>query len=809
MRDAAAPDDTRHKIDFWGGMRLTVFVIFYLLSFRLIGVYLGYLEGIAQILGIAGALAIALCTWLKPSWMLAFFLASIPLVNGLRVIAGGFPLTRSLRFAPLLGFLFACIYISWLTRRILVERKGIRAETTVDQLVDILAGVVVLSLVMGLWWYPLGHVIQRLATGPILGELDPFWGLETSYVFLEGLLFFRILRMEVKDGFAWEKIYPILYALTAITLGFSLIQLIFQVPGIPGRVFLIHSPFDDKHAYGSTLLLFVFPLLALALSGGQKRRRALWILLGLLGLFLVLSWSRATWLAFLLVGGVFLFEKVPRRLGVTAALAMGGALLFVNLFPSWLLESEKSYLRRLGGAVVVANYDEDANLRSRYALWKRTARIIYDYPLTGTGSGTFYRISRAYEQDEQARYKYFAENAHNYYLQVAAELGVPALMLFLAIIALVYGCGFHAVRRDEEHAALDRGLLYGLTAFLLTMLTSHPVLLSSQQFLFWAAMAALTKRAQLVGGGPPWLRIDHGRLKAGGAVFLAVLLGGHVYNHLASGKQLPDLEYGLYGVEKWNGDDIRWTMKQAGMRRRATCPLFGFRLVAAPENSKAPDGLKVSIEMDGKAWDEIRFPTEGSKPVYYYVPGIEGKEVDLKLKVNRTFKHRYEGGTTYEREQGVGLGEVSFLKIFPRQGVGFYGLEEELGSPGNEDRQAVRFRWTGKRASIEVQRIKDLNRPAGKARLQKTADGGIELMLKCGHPDISEKPVEVRVLGDARLIRTEKFENHAWRRIKLTKEELEGVRALTFEVSRTWNPKLMGISEDGRDLGVGVAFLKE
>jgi hypothetical protein len=32
---------------------------------------------------------------------------------------------------------------------------------------------------------------------------------------------------------------------------------------------------------------------------------------------------------------------------------------------------------------------------------------------------------------------------------------------------------------------------------------------------------------------------------------------------------------------------------------------------------------------------------------------------------------------------------------------------------------------------------------------------------------------------------------------------------LTIHVSRTWNPKLSGISEDGRDLGVAVAVLEK
>ena len=41
----------------------------------------------------------------------------------------------------------------------------------------------------------------------------------------------------------------------------------------------------------------------------------------------------------------------------------------------------------------------------------------------------------------------------------------------------------------------------------------------------------------------------------------------------------------------------------------------------------------------------------------------------------------------------------------------------------------------------------------------------------------------------------------------LGSDELKGSEVLTFQVSRTWNPKLAGISEDSRDLGVAVAAL--
>ena len=50
------------------------------------------------------------------------------------------------------------------------------------------------------------------------------------------------------------------------------------------------------------------------------------------------------------------------------------------------------------------------------------------------------------------------------------------------------------------------------------------------------------------------------------------------------------------------------------------------------------------------------------------------------------------------------------------------------------------------------------------------------------------------------------FSDYGWKRVDFGADELEGKGLVTYEVSRTWNPKRMGVSGDGRDLGVEVAI---
>ena len=67
--------------------------------------------------------------------------------------------------------------------------------------------------------------------------------------------------------------------------------------------------------------------------------------------------------------------------------------------------------------------------RGRSAIWADARRMIRDFPVTGTGAGTFGTAITVYQTAEPG---YSIGNAHNHYLQVAAEGGllvsVPAAL---------------------------------------------------------------------------------------------------------------------------------------------------------------------------------------------------------------------------------------------------------------------------------------------------------------------------------------------------------------------------------------------
>ena len=152
--------------------------------------------------------------------------------------------------------------------------------------------------------------------------------------------------------------------------------------------------------------------------------------------------------------------------------------------------------------VSLKSYKKDINVESRIFVCKRALHIIRTYPITGSGVGTFYRISPFYDE-ETCPYKKWPEgreNAHNYYAQFCADLGIPAFLLFLGVIVGAYRKGFRRLSLYEESGLknLLKGLMFGLSAYLITMVGGHPLVLSSQQFLFWFAIAVISINYQSV-----------------------------------------------------------------------------------------------------------------------------------------------------------------------------------------------------------------------------------------------------------------------------------------------------------------------
>ncbi len=104
-------------------------------------------------------------------------------------------------------------------------------------------------------------------------------------------------------------------------------------------------------------------------------------------------------------------------------------------------------------------------------------------PVFGVGLGRFAPLA--------ATYVGMPQNAHNNYVQVMAELGVPGLLLFLAVIVAALKTGFSRAGPPGP----SWGLLAGLCAYLLTCLLGHPLLIVAAAYPFWTALGLAASAA--------------------------------------------------------------------------------------------------------------------------------------------------------------------------------------------------------------------------------------------------------------------------------------------------------------------------
>ena len=124
-------------------------------------------------------------------------------------------------------------------------------------------------------------------------------------------------------------------------------------------------------------------------------------------------------------------------------MGVGVVLLLVVIFidiEGWLTRMQHSF------GVSGEGFD-------RATIWRESLRIILDFPLTGTGAGTYglamgqYQQSRAWIGSMQ-QWAFF-NTAHSHYVQLAAEGGLLLVIPVLTASALLVKLGLKAIRADK------------------------------------------------------------------------------------------------------------------------------------------------------------------------------------------------------------------------------------------------------------------------------------------------------------------------------------------------------------------------
>lgn len=160
-----------------------------------------------------------------------------------------------------------------------------------------------------------------------------------------------------------------------------------------------------------------------------------------------------------------------------------------------------------------------AAMRMRSQFSETSARMIASAPVFGVGIGRYFERSPEF-MPADLRALYGAENAHNYYAQVFAELGFVGGLLFLWLL----GAGLYAAWRAATlpgSGPARVGLFAGVFGYLATCATGHPFLVAETALPFWAAFGTAAGAATIAPPPPAWRRAA----AAVGVLLLVVAVG--------------------------------------------------------------------------------------------------------------------------------------------------------------------------------------------------------------------------------------------------------------------------------------------
>ena len=269
---------------------------------------------------------------------------------------------------------------------------------------------------------------------------------------------------------------------------------------LPAQFFnLPEAPTSGVHAnqLGGTLVLY-FPFTLSLFIGYRPKKHTRWwfvvsslFIVGLGGV-LVLTQSRSAWLGtfvscIIILGlwGSMPIERLKRRWywGLVVGLVTLSLIALLSMGPERL----QSLVQEPSGMTALGSLN---TLGFRFEVWRWAWSAIQDFPFTGCGLGTFRQVVRLlYPLNVDPGYD--IAHAHNIFLQVALDVGLPGLMAYLALLGLAIQSAWRLAWQSAPWRPLSLGLLSGILALHIYGLTDALALGSKPNLIFWYAIGLI------------------------------------------------------------------------------------------------------------------------------------------------------------------------------------------------------------------------------------------------------------------------------------------------------------------------------
>jgi len=260
------------------------------------------------------------------------------------------------------------------------------------------------------------------------------------------------------------------------------------VTGLPGEIGWLPEgeTFFNPSVIGGALLWVLPPSLSLLLWAMRRgERRWGWVaaqgLVTLLSLgLLLITQARGAWLGFTvsLLALLVTAGGRPGRVGV--ALLLTALLVLVAVGPVGLRQA----IQVDGESARILSI---VSIEERFEIWSRAQYVIADFPFTGPGLDVFQYVMPVMYPLFQARPDRPVPHAHNEFLQVALDLGLPGLVAWQALYIVTFWMLWQVYRRGPDGLiqALALGSGGALVGHLVYAMTDCAVLDAKPNVVFW------------------------------------------------------------------------------------------------------------------------------------------------------------------------------------------------------------------------------------------------------------------------------------------------------------------------------------
>ena len=435
---------------------------------------------IIALCSIAGVMGLFLTSLRRPELPIYVMVAYLPFSKVLIGDFGGIMAALNLT-----NLLIVVLFVSWWTSSH-AERRPLFEPHMLHLPIVLLVGWVLISFVRTTFLY--GHMWVESYLSESLSDLKRW--LDPIVIYF---LFFHL----VKDRQRWKTVVVLIMVGVTIAALMAIREYLTGNEGSSLESSRVGGIAGQPNILGAFFVYYMFLFAAFWLQR-VNRPKAWGFLVPFLLCFrgIMVTFSRGAYVAFAQgVLGLTYFKN--KFLFALAA----GAIAFVVMNPSVLpggmryrLEStfrpQTQIVDPYGTTDLEKSLDESSAVR--LMIWRGATQMIQKHPWFGIGLGRFpYEIREYLAQDRWI-------DAHNAYLITAAEFGVPALVLFVLILLVLFRITAVVYRRhpDPFIRATALGFLGGLSGLFMANMFGSRLNTTEVSGYFWI-LAALMARAHL------------------------------------------------------------------------------------------------------------------------------------------------------------------------------------------------------------------------------------------------------------------------------------------------------------------------